>query len=42
MTVDMATMRDFSFWCMIINIGIHLLVVVAWLSLRGFYNRVLI
>lgn len=39
--MDMATIQDFFFWCMIINIGIYLLVVVAWLSMRGFYSRIL-
>jgi hypothetical protein len=39
--MDIDRLQDFFFWCMIVNVGIYLLVVVAWLSLRDFYTNIL-
>ena len=39
--MDIEKLQEFLLWCMIINIGIYLLVVVAWLSMRDFYIKLL-
>lgn len=39
--MDIDKLQDFFFWCMIINVGVYMLIIVAWLSLRGFYTNIL-
>jgi len=39
--MDIDKLQDFFLWCMIINVGIYLLVVVALMSMRDFYIKIL-
>ena len=39
--MDIDKLQDFFLWCMIINVGIYMLVSVAWLLLRDFYTNIL-
>jgi len=39
--MDIDKLQDFFLWCMIINVGIYLLVVVALTSMRDFYVKIL-
>ena len=39
--MDIDKLQDFFFWCMIINVGVYMLIIVTWLSLRGFYTNIL-
>ena len=39
--MDIDKLQDFFLWCMIINVGIYLLVIVALMSMRDFYIKIL-
>ncbi len=39
--MDIDKLQDFFFWCMITNIGIYILVVVALLAMRDLYIKML-
>ena len=39
--MDINILQDFFFLCMVVNIGIYMLTGLAWISLRGFYTRLL-
>ena len=39
--MDINILQDFFFLCMAVNVGIYLFIVLAWISLRGFYTRIL-
>lgn len=39
--MDIPTVREFLFWCLLINIAIYLVTTIAWLLLRDFYTGIL-
>jgi len=39
--MELVTLREFFFWCLVINAAIYMLSAVAWLALRRFYTGIL-
>jgi hypothetical protein len=40
--MDAHWLEEFLLWCLVINVGIYMIVSLAWLSLRRFYVQILV